>query len=79
MLIVEPCKDTPTGPVHRNFRYKVTPKSKVNCFRPKLVDTDALTARYSQFGGYFKDFDKLPKSKDAAVVWEVRVAEKTIS
>ena len=76
--IQKPCKDTSAGPVHRNFRFKVTPKSKVNCFRPKFVDTDALTARYSQFGGYFKDFDKLPKSNHAAVVWEVHVCKKKI-
>lgn len=66
-------QDTDAGPVERPFRFKVTPKSKVNCFKPKAVDGDLMNARYSQFGGCFTNFEKLPKSSNCQVVWEVRL------
>ena len=64
-------QETAAGPVPRPFRFNVAPKSKVNCFRPKLVDTELMAMRYSQFGGAFSDYHLLPKSTSASVIWEL--------
>lgn len=68
-----PWKDGPGGQVAKQFRYKIAPKTKVNCFKPKRYEGDMQppTLRYSQFGGCFSDYQDMPRSTNVSVLWEV--------
>lgn len=70
-------QETGSGPVQRQFRFNITPKGKVNCFKPKPMDGDLLNVRYSQFGGCFTNLDKLPKSPNCQVLWEAHLDQTT--
>ena len=54
----------------RPFRYTVEPKSKVNVFKPKRVETDLMAVRASQFGGCFSDYQTLIQSANIGTLWE---------
>ena len=69
-------QDGPGGPTPRPFRYKISPKSKVNAFKPKAFEGDMLAGlRSSQMGGCFRNYQELLHSKSASVVWEVHGGE----
>lgn len=57
-----------------NFRYKLSSKSKLNCFVPKAVESsaDMHNLRGTILGAAFAEhFDALPKLKHARLAWEV--------
>ena len=54
----------------RNFRYKLSPKQRVNGFEPKKL-TDFNNIRATQLGQvFFDEFNTLPDSPAAGVVWD---------
>ncbi|CAK9077473.1 unnamed protein product [Durusdinium trenchii] len=60
--------DGPSGPTPKTFRYTITPRPKVNCFKPKKLEDDPPTSRYSQFGAIFNNFKQLPASSSFGIV-----------
>ncbi|CAL1133219.1 unnamed protein product [Cladocopium goreaui] len=52
------------------FRYSISPKSKVNAFKPKPVDP-AVDVRYSMLGGCFQAYNTLLRSRNVGTIWEV--------
>ncbi|CAK9111224.1 unnamed protein product [Durusdinium trenchii] len=68
-------EETPHGRTPKTFRYSVTPRAKVNCFKPKKLEGDPATSRYSQFGAIYSDFKQLTSSSSLGIVWEVKVAD----
>ena len=52
------------------FRYSITPKSKVNAFKPKTVEP-AEDVRYSMLGGCFQAYNTLLRSRNVGTIWEV--------
>ena len=56
-----------------NFRYEVTPKTKVNVFVPKQQQfADPFNIRASMFGALWAgEFAKIPQTANAKTLWEV--------
>ena len=77
-ILWKPWQDGPNGQkIPKQFRYQVVPKSKVNCFKPKKLEGDTTTVRYSQFGAIFDMFRNLPSTSNFGIVWEVFIGIKT--
>ena len=57
-----------------NFRYNVSSKTKLNVFTPKVVEfQDMMNIKPASFGSLWSNqFDKLPKTQRAKILWEVQ-------
>ena len=55
----------------KNFRYDVSPKSKVSTFAPKLQSgADPMALRATMFGALFENLLTVPKSAMGTTLWE---------
>ena len=52
------------------FRYTISARAKANAFKPKSVEENLLSVRYSQFGGCFSKYNTLLSSPNVRIVWE---------
>ncbi|CAK9032881.1 unnamed protein product [Durusdinium trenchii] len=73
-------KVTSTGEqVPLNFRYSVTPASKVNSFKPKELpsDCDRRQLRAGQLGAVWCGrLQQLPRADHVGLIWEVEAGEE---
>lgn len=71
--MIGPYKEGPNGEqVPMQFRYTITPKTKVNAFKPRPVEGQGVDVRASQMGATFGGANGLPRTPNIAIVWEVR-------
>lgn len=60
------------------FRYTISGRAKTNAFKPKQIEDNLLSVRYSQLGGCFTDYHELLASPNVGVVWEAGIPFVTL-